>query len=138
MSLVLNKKLNELAKASVSKLSAHLEMFGMNESFLFNFPYCKSKKTNCAYSDFILLLSIHQNVYCCYILSGISDGDMALQGALGSLSLSDLTPHGDLYRERFTTQGGEALIFNILKYVSLQCSKDCSSVLKELEVSCCF
>ncbi|XP_014195954.1 vacuolar protein sorting-associated protein 13D isoform X2 [Haplochromis burtoni] len=71
LSLVLNKKLNELAKASVSKLSAHLEMF---------------------------------------------DGDMALQGALGSLSLSDLTPHGDLYRERFTTQGGEALIFNILKY----------------------
>lgn len=110
----------------------------MNESLLFYFPYCKSNKTNCAYSDFILLLSIHQNVQCCYILSGISDGDMALQGALGSLSLSDLTPHGDLYRERFTTQGGEALIFNILKYVSLQCSKDCSSVLKELEVSCCF
>lgn len=138
MSLVLNKKLNELAKASVSKLSAHLEMFGMNESLLFYFLYCKSNKTNCAYSDFILLLSIHQNVYCCYILSGISDGDMALQGTLGSLSLSDLTPHGDLYRERFTTQGGEALIFNILKYVSQQCLKDCSSVLKELEVSCCF
>lgn len=106
--------------------------------FYLIFHIVKAKKTNCAYSDFILLLSIHQNVYCCYILSGISDGDMALQGALGSLSLSDLTPHGDLYRERFTTQGGEALIFNILKYVSLQCSKDCSSVLKELEVSCCF
>uniref|UniRef100_A0A3Q0RXJ4 Vacuolar protein sorting 13 homolog D n=1 Tax=Amphilophus citrinellus TaxID=61819 RepID=A0A3Q0RXJ4_AMPCI len=71
LSLVLNKKLNELARASVSKLSAHLEML---------------------------------------------DGDMSLQGTLGSLSLSDLTPHGDLYRERFTTQGGEALIFNILKY----------------------
>ncbi|KAI9532529.1 hypothetical protein NQZ68_031231 [Dissostichus eleginoides] len=43
-------------------------------------------------------------------------GDLALQGSLGSLSLSDLTPHGDLYRERFTTRGGEALIFNIHKY----------------------
>ncbi|XP_026189006.1 vacuolar protein sorting-associated protein 13D isoform X2 [Mastacembelus armatus] len=71
LSLVLNKTFNELARASVSKLSAHLEML---------------------------------------------DGDLALQGSLGSLSLSDLTPHGDLYRERFTTRGGEALIFNIHKY----------------------
>ncbi|XP_030278179.1 vacuolar protein sorting-associated protein 13D isoform X1 [Sparus aurata] len=71
LSLILNKKLTELARASVSKLSAHLEML---------------------------------------------DGDLALQGSLGSLSLSDLTPHGDLYRERFTTQGGDALIFNIHKY----------------------
>ncbi|GLD45540.1 vacuolar protein sorting-associated protein 13D, partial [Lates japonicus] len=71
LSLVLNKKLNELARASVSKLSAHLEML---------------------------------------------DGNLAVQGSLGSLSLSDLTPHGDLYRERFTTRGGEALIFNIYKY----------------------
>ncbi|XP_071393480.1 intermembrane lipid transfer protein VPS13D [Centroberyx affinis] len=71
LALVLNKKTNELAKASVSKLSAHLEML---------------------------------------------DGDLALQGSLGSLSLSDLTPHGDLYRERFTTRGGEALVFNIHKY----------------------
>ena len=46
----------------------------------------------------------------------ISDGDLSLQGSLGSLSLSDLTPHGDLYRERFTTRGGEALVFNIQKY----------------------
>ncbi|XP_029011059.1 intermembrane lipid transfer protein VPS13D isoform X2 [Betta splendens] len=71
LSLVLNKKVNELARASVSKLSAHLEML---------------------------------------------DGDLALQGSLGSLSLSDLTPHGHLYRERFTTRGGEALVFNIYKY----------------------
>lgn len=56
--------------------------------------------------------------YCNYIISNISDGDLALQGSLGSLSLSDLTPHGDLYRERFTTRGGEALIFNIHKYIS--------------------
>ncbi|XP_030623060.1 vacuolar protein sorting-associated protein 13D [Chanos chanos] len=71
LSLVLNKKTNELAKASVSKLFAHMEMI---------------------------------------------EGDLALQGSLGSLSLSDLTPHGDLYRERFTTRGGEALVFNIYKY----------------------
>lgn len=71
LSLVLNKKVNELARASVSKLSAHLDMLG---------------------------------------------GDLALQGSLGTLSLSDLTPHGDLYRERFTTRGGEALVFNIHKY----------------------
>ncbi|XP_066528182.1 intermembrane lipid transfer protein VPS13D isoform X2 [Hoplias malabaricus] len=71
LSLVLNKKSNELAKASVSKLFTHLEMI---------------------------------------------DGDLALQGSLGSLLLSDLTPHGDLYRERFTTRGGEALVFNIYKY----------------------
>ncbi|XP_041858896.1 vacuolar protein sorting-associated protein 13D isoform X3 [Melanotaenia boesemani] len=71
LSLVLNKKINELARASVSKLSAHLEML---------------------------------------------DGDLAVHGTLGSLSLSDLTPHGDLYRERFTTQGGDALVFNVFKY----------------------
>lgn len=50
----------------------------------------------------------------------ILDGDLALQGSLGSLSLSDLTPHGNLYRERFTTRGGEALVFNIHKYISLK------------------
>uniref|UniRef100_A0A3Q2EIY1 Vacuolar protein sorting 13 homolog D n=1 Tax=Cyprinodon variegatus TaxID=28743 RepID=A0A3Q2EIY1_CYPVA len=71
LTLILNKKLHELARASVSKLSAHVDMH---------------------------------------------DGDLRMQGSLGSLSLSDLTPHGDLYRERFTTRGGEALVFNILKY----------------------
>uniref|UniRef100_A0A672L9C3 Vacuolar protein sorting 13 homolog D n=1 Tax=Sinocyclocheilus grahami TaxID=75366 RepID=A0A672L9C3_SINGR len=71
LSLVLRKKSNELAKASVSKLFTHMEMI---------------------------------------------DGDLALQGSLGSLSLSDLTTHGDLYRERFTTHGGEALVYDIHKY----------------------
>lgn len=58
-------------------------------------------------------------------MSNISDGDLALQGSLGSLSLSDLTPHGDLYRERFTTQGGDALIFNIHKYIYVYISTVC-------------
>ncbi|XP_035998092.1 vacuolar protein sorting-associated protein 13D isoform X2 [Fundulus heteroclitus] len=71
LTLILNKKLHELARASVSKLSAHVDM---------------------------------------------QDGDLRVKGSLGSLSLSDLTPHGDLYRERFTTQGGEALVFNVFKY----------------------
>ncbi|XP_014854531.1 PREDICTED: vacuolar protein sorting-associated protein 13D isoform X2 [Poecilia mexicana] len=71
LTLILNKKLHELARASVSKLSAHLDK---------------------------------------------RDGDLRIHGSLGSLSLSDLTPHGDFYRERFTTQGGEALVFNIFRY----------------------
>ncbi|XP_006866437.1 PREDICTED: vacuolar protein sorting-associated protein 13D isoform X2 [Chrysochloris asiatica] len=44
------------------------------------------------------------------------EGDLALQGSIGSLSLSDLTPHGELYRERFTTSGEEALIFQTFKF----------------------
>ncbi|XP_065594229.1 intermembrane lipid transfer protein VPS13D isoform X3 [Cyrtonyx montezumae] len=71
LSLVLNKTTSELAKASVSKLAAHLE---------------------------------------------IIDGDLALQGSIGGLSLSDLTAHGEFYRERFTTSGEEALIFQVYKY----------------------
>uniref|UniRef100_A0A8C8S488 Vacuolar protein sorting 13 homolog D n=1 Tax=Pelusios castaneus TaxID=367368 RepID=A0A8C8S488_9SAUR len=46
----------------------------------------------------------------------IIDGDLALQGSIGSLSLSDLTSHGEFYRERFTTSGEEALVFQIYKY----------------------
>ncbi|XP_030661823.1 vacuolar protein sorting-associated protein 13D isoform X1 [Nomascus leucogenys] len=71
LSLVLNKTTSELAKASVSKLVAHLEMI---------------------------------------------EGDLTLQGSIGSLSLSDLTSHGEFYRERFTTSGEEALIFQTFKY----------------------
>ncbi|XP_036316795.1 vacuolar protein sorting-associated protein 13D isoform X8 [Pipistrellus kuhlii] len=44
------------------------------------------------------------------------EGDLALQGSIGSLSLSDLTAHGEFYRERFTTRGEEALIFQTFKY----------------------
>ncbi|XP_054993601.1 intermembrane lipid transfer protein VPS13D isoform X1 [Sorex araneus] len=44
------------------------------------------------------------------------EGDLASQGSIGSLSLSDLTPHGEFYRERFTTSGDEALIFQTFKY----------------------
>ncbi|KAK1340487.1 hypothetical protein QTO34_019057 [Cnephaeus nilssonii] len=44
------------------------------------------------------------------------EGDLALQGSIGSLSLSDLTAHGEFYRERFTTRGEEALVFQTFKY----------------------
>lgn len=70
----------------------------------------------------------------------ISDGDLALQGSLGSLSLSDLTPHGDLYRERFTTRGGEALIFNIHKYATQLCQWTLCTKLREdmMELVCLY
>uniref|UniRef100_A0A803TAF3 UBA domain-containing protein n=1 Tax=Anolis carolinensis TaxID=28377 RepID=A0A803TAF3_ANOCA len=44
------------------------------------------------------------------------EGDLSLHGSIGSLSLSDLTSHGELYRERFTTSGEEAFIFQVYKY----------------------
>ncbi|XP_039449054.1 intermembrane lipid transfer protein Vps13D isoform X2 [Culex pipiens pallens] len=34
-----------------------------------------------------------------------------VEGKLGSITLSDLTPHGFIYREKFTTTGNEALSF---------------------------
>ena len=45
----------------------------------------------------------------------LMDGNVDVSGRLGSMSLLDLTPHGKLYRERFTTKGQEALSFNIFK-----------------------
>ncbi|XP_022090239.1 vacuolar protein sorting-associated protein 13D-like isoform X2 [Acanthaster planci] len=46
----------------------------------------------------------------------LMDGNMDVSGRLGRMSLLDLTPHGKLYRERFTTKGQEALSFSIFKY----------------------
>ncbi|KAK9392132.1 vacuolar protein sorting-associated protein 13D [Crotalus adamanteus] len=45
-----------------------------------------------------------------------AEGDLTFRGSIGSFSLSDLTSHGELYRERFTTSGQEALIFHVLRY----------------------
>ncbi|XP_025027200.1 vacuolar protein sorting-associated protein 13D isoform X1 [Python bivittatus] len=45
-----------------------------------------------------------------------TEGDLAFHGSIGSLSLSDLTSHGELYRERFTTSGEEALTFQVYRY----------------------
>ncbi|XP_033641822.1 vacuolar protein sorting-associated protein 13D-like isoform X2 [Asterias rubens] len=46
----------------------------------------------------------------------LMDGNIDVSGRLGSISLLDLTPHGKLYRERFSTKGQEALSFSIFKY----------------------
>lgn len=41
----------------------------------------------------------------------------SVDGKLGSVSLFDLTPHGYMYRERFSTSGREALSFTYKRYV---------------------
>ncbi|XP_077998114.1 intermembrane lipid transfer protein VPS13D-like [Glandiceps talaboti] len=47
---------------------------------------------------------------------GLIDGNTSIAGSLGQISLTDLTPSGHLYRERFITTGKEALGFDIFKY----------------------
>lgn len=47
------------------------------------------------------------------------DGNLSIDGRLGSLLLQDMSPHGSLFRERFVTTGSEALTFDIFKYESL-------------------
>lgn len=39
-----------------------------------------------------------------------------VEGKLGSISLLDLTLHGQLYRERFITSGKQALLFNYARF----------------------
>ncbi|XP_022802556.1 vacuolar protein sorting-associated protein 13D-like isoform X2 [Stylophora pistillata] len=46
----------------------------------------------------------------------MSDGNFTAKGKLSSLSVTDMSPHGSLYREKFTTFGDEALSFNFHKY----------------------
>ena len=46
----------------------------------------------------------------------ISDGLLRVCGNLGSLSISDLSPYGIYYRERFIFTGDKALDFDIKKY----------------------
>ena len=45
----------------------------------------------------------------------LRDGTFAIKGQLGSMSLLDESPHGGMYREKFTTTGNQALDFNIFK-----------------------
>ena len=42
-------------------------------------------------------------------------GNLEVEGHMGSMSVLDLTPHGSLYQERFTTKGEEALSFHVFK-----------------------
>ncbi|KAK3583966.1 hypothetical protein CHS0354_033760 [Potamilus streckersoni] len=46
----------------------------------------------------------------------LRDGNFAMLGQLGSMALSDLSPHGYLYRERFMTVGEQALEFDFFRY----------------------
>ncbi|KAL5009745.1 hypothetical protein ScPMuIL_012050 [Solemya velum] len=45
----------------------------------------------------------------------LQNGNFAIVGQLGSVSLQDQSPHGELYRERFVTIGNQALEFDIFK-----------------------
>ncbi|XP_064629557.1 intermembrane lipid transfer protein VPS13D-like isoform X2 [Lineus longissimus] len=71
LSLILNKPDYELAKASVSKVGAHVSL---------------------------------------------RDGNFAIVGKLGSMSLMDTSLHGAMYREKFMTLGDQALDFDVFKY----------------------
>ena len=44
-----------------------------------------------------------------------SNGDLTLNGKLGSISLEDQTTHGELYREKFITSGTEAMTFQLFR-----------------------
>lgn len=52
-----------------------------------------------------------------------------VEGKLGSMSLLDLTLHGQLYRERFITSGKQALHFNYLRFPPSE-SNTCDAKLK--------
>ncbi|CAL1290806.1 unnamed protein product [Larinioides sclopetarius] len=44
------------------------------------------------------------------------ESNYTIKGTLGSISVSDLSPHGYLYPEKFITTGSEALHFDVFKY----------------------
>ena len=43
------------------------------------------------------------------------EGNFAIEGTLGKMSLTDQSPCGHKYRERFTTTGEQALKFDFFK-----------------------
>ena len=45
----------------------------------------------------------------------LRDGNFAVNGSLGKMSLIDQSPCGHKYRERFTTTGEQALTFDVFK-----------------------
>lgn len=45
----------------------------------------------------------------------LREGNMEVHGCLGNLSLTDQSPHGTLYRERFITVGQQAMDFTFFK-----------------------
>ena len=47
----------------------------------------------------------------------LREGNFHIQGQLGQISLSDQSPHGFKFRERFITTGSQAMDFDVLKWV---------------------
>ena len=43
------------------------------------------------------------------------DTNVGFKGSLGSMSLTDQSPHGQMYSQRFVTTGQQALEFDIFK-----------------------
>ncbi|KAK3737381.1 hypothetical protein QZH41_011519 [Actinostola sp. cb2023] len=68
----------------------------------------------------------------CFLKMG--DGRLCADGKLATVSLTDMSPHGSLYREKFTSCGDEALRFEYIKYddpdLSLQRDNDMSLSLR--------
>ena len=54
-------------------------------------------------------------------------GDLDIAGKLGGISVEDLTPAGQMYRQRFTTSGNKALEFQVFCFTTddPQLSRDC-------------
>ncbi len=49
----------------------------------------------------------------------INDGDLNMQGRLGTISLNDLSPYGTNYKCKFITIGSQALDFDFMRSVTL-------------------
>lgn len=56
------------------------------------------------------------NVFKLVVYLEMIEGDLVLQGSIGSLFLSDFIFYGEFYREWFIISGEEVFIFQIFKY----------------------
>ncbi|KAL0274818.1 UNVERIFIED_CONTAM: hypothetical protein PYX00_002852 [Menopon gallinae] len=74
------------------------------------------------------------NVSFLSIKTRTSGSEYNWEGRLGSMSLADLTPHGKLYRERFSTTGNQALHVNYISYGNLKENKSGCSCDSELRL----
>ena len=52
----------------------------------------------------------------------LRDGNLAVSGQLGSLSLLDQSPHGTKYTQRFVSVGKQVMQFKLFKWVSFSMS----------------
>ncbi|KFM78297.1 Vacuolar protein sorting-associated protein 13D, partial [Stegodyphus mimosarum] len=94
-------KKNEHSIEEVTNSEIQLKVKSL--TVILNKPEYKLASANV--SNFISDMSLREHTY-------------TIKGTLGSISLSDLSPHGCLYPEKFVTTGSEALHFHIFKYSS--------------------